>query len=105
MLVHYKKIEQGFLDAACRKYYGSPFLIPIIDTLELGQRVLLRRNHAIEPHNLRLFNLRNDFNLPQYRAHNALCDALTTAELFMALESEITPRSATRLKELLTGKH
>jgi len=101
MLVHFNKIEQGFLDAACRRLYGSPFLIPTIDTLALAQRVLVRRNHALEPHRLRLFNLRNDFKLPQYRAHNALGDALTTAELFLALEAEITPNGATRLKDLL----
>ena len=101
MLVHFNRIEQGFLDAACRRLYGSPFLIPTIDTLALAERVLLRRNHAIEPHRLRLFNLRSDFHLPQYKAHNALNDAVTTAELFLALEAEITPRGSTRLQDLV----
>lgn len=101
MLVHYNRIEQGFLNAACERYYGSPFLIPTIDTLALAERVLQRRNHAISPHQLRLFNLRSDFRLPEYKAHNALCDALTTAELFLALESEITPNGSTRLQDLI----
>jgi DNA polymerase-3 subunit epsilon len=101
MLVHYNKIEQGFLNAACQTFYGSPFVIPTIDTLELAQRVLSHRNHAIEPHQLRLFNLRKAFKLPIYKAHNALGDALTTAELFLVLEGEISPRSATRLKDLI----
>jgi len=100
MLVHFNQIEQGFLNAACQKFYGSPFLIPIIDTLALAQRVLSHRNHAIEPHRLRLFNLRDDFKLPNYKAHNALLDSLTTAELFLVLEAEITPNSATTLKNL-----
>jgi DNA polymerase III subunit epsilon len=101
MLVHYKKIEQGFLNAACQKLYGSPFIIPTIDTLFLSQRVLEKRNHSLEPNQLRLFNLRDSFYLPAYKAHNALNDAMTTAELFLMLEGEISPNSSTPLKRLL----
>lgn len=101
MLVHYNRIEQGFLDAACRRLYGSPFLIPTIDTLQLAHRVLSLRNHAVEPARLRLFNLREDFKLPRYKAHNALCDALTTAELFLALEGEISPSKPAKLTDLM----
>jgi DNA polymerase III subunit epsilon len=100
MLVHYKKIEQGFLNAACQKLYGSPFIIPIIDTLVLSQRVLEKRNHSLEPNQLRLFNLRDSFDLPAYSAHNALYDAMTTAELFMILEGEISPNNSSLLKSL-----
>ena len=101
MLVHFNKIEQGFLNAACQQFYGSPFLIPTIDTLALAQRVLSHRNHSIEPNRLRLFNLREDFKLPNYKAHNALLDALTTAELFLVLQAEIKPNAASALKELV----
>lgn len=101
MLVHYRKIEQGFLNAACQKLYGSPFIIPTIDTLVLSQRVLEKRNHSLEPNQLRLFNLRDSFELPAYKAHNALNDAMTTAELFMKLEGEISPNASTALKRLM----
>ena len=40
---------------------------------------------------LRLFNLRPRYNLPRYKAHNALSDAIATAELFMALAAEMAP--------------
>ena len=69
MIVHYSPIEQNFIDAACRRLYGAPFVAPIIDTLEIAQRVFERRNHLIQPGDLRLFNLRPRYNLPQYRAH------------------------------------
>ncbi len=91
ILVHYKSIEQNFIDAACRRLYGAPFIIPIIDTLPIAQRLLELRNHTIQPGNLRLFNLRDMYGLPKYRAHNALYDALTTAELFLAMAAEIAP--------------
>lgn len=91
MLVHYSAIEQNFLNAACRQFYGAPFVTPTIDTLEIGQRVFERRNHLIQPGDLRLFNLRPRYNLPLYKAHNAFCDALATAELFLAMADNLYP--------------
>lgn len=102
MLVHYAMIEQNFLDAACRKLYGTPFVIRTIDTLMLAQRLFEIRNHTIQPGNLRLFNLRPQYNLPQYKAHNALSDALATAELFLAMAAEMYPRQTNfRLERFL----
>jgi DNA polymerase-3 subunit epsilon len=92
MLVHYASIEQDFIDAACRKLYGAPFMVRTIDTLVLAQRLFERRNHTIQPGDLRLFNLRPRYNLPNYKAHNALSDALATAELFLAMAAEMVPR-------------
>ncbi|MBL3591466.1 MAG: 3'-5' exonuclease [gamma proteobacterium endosymbiont of Lamellibrachia anaximandri] len=92
MLVHYASIEQNFIDAACRRLYGTPFVIPTIDTLILAQRRFERRNHTIQIGDLRLFNLRPRYNLPMYKAHNALSDAVATAELFLAMAAESAPR-------------
>ena len=103
MLVHYAAIEQNFLSTACRRLYGAPFVIPVIDTLLLAQRIFERRNHTIQAGDLRLFNLRPRYNLPNYKAHNALNDALATAELFLALAAEMVPRpSQCRLSHFLT---
>lgn len=104
MVVHYSPIEQNFLDAACRKLYGAPFVVPIIDTLEIGQRVFERRNHLIQPGDLRLFNLRPRYNLPQYKAHNALSDALATAELFLAMADNLYPEQRCPLGEFLSKR-
>lgn len=101
MLVHFSRIEQLFIDAACRRFYGAPFVIPIIDTLKLGQRVFERRNHTIQPGDLRLFNLRPRYNLPHYKAHNALNDALSTAELFLAMAAEMSGDSC-RMSNFIT---
>jgi DNA polymerase-3 subunit epsilon len=92
MLVHYASIEQNFMSAACKKLYGAPFIIPTIDTLVLAQRLFEHRNHTVQTGDLRLFNLRPRYNLPNYKAHNALSDALATAELFLAMAAEIVPR-------------
>lgn len=103
MLVHYSAIEQRFINAACERLFGAPFVIPIIDTLVLAQRIFERRNHTIQPGDLRLFNLRPRYNLPNYKAHNALSDALATAELFLAMASEMVPQpNHCQLKRFLT---
>jgi DNA polymerase-3 subunit epsilon len=103
MLVHYAPIELNFINAACQKLYGAPFVIPTIDTLVLAQRLFERRNHTVQPGDLRLFNLRPRYNLPNYKAHNALSDALATAELFLAMAAEIAPRpSQCQLSRFLT---
>ena len=104
IVVHYSPIEQKFLDAACRKLYGAPFVVPIIDTLEIAQRVFERRNHLIQPGDLRLFNLRPRYNLPQYKAHNALSDALATAELFLAIADNLYPKQPCPLGEFLSKR-
>jgi len=103
MLVHYSRIEQQFIDAACRRLYGTAFVIPIIDTLVLAQRVFERRNHNIQVGDLRLFNLRPRYNLPHYKAHNALSDALSTAELFLAMAAEMAPGRHCRLGDFITS--
>ena len=102
MLVHYKNIEQNFIDAACRRLFGAPFVIPTIDTLALAARVFERRNHTVQAGDLRLVNLRPRYNLPRYKAHNALSDALATAELFLAMAAEMDPGPDCRLSSFLT---
>lgn len=103
MLAHYARIEQNFINAACRELYGVPFVIRTIDTLVLARRLFEIRNHTIQHGNLRLFNLRPQYNLPQYKAHNALSDALATAELFLAMAAEIYPKQKNcRLERFLT---
>lgn len=104
MVAHYAVIEQGFLNAACERVYGAPFVAPVIDTLVLGQRIFERRNHLIQPHDLRLFNLRPRYNLPQYKAHNALSDALATAELLLAMGDDLYPNRPCPLRALLHGR-
>lgn len=88
MLAHHAVIEQEFLNLACRRLYGAPLIIPTIDTLALMQRRYYAQDLPIRDGELRLFNLRKKYNLPRYRAHNALSDAVATAELFLAISAE-----------------
>lgn len=84
MLVHYARIEREFLQQACLELYGIAPSFPMIDTLAIAKRRLDKKDVAYDPSQLRLGALRKNYQLPQYFAHNALNDAIATAELLLA---------------------
>jgi DNA polymerase-3 subunit epsilon len=102
MLVHNARVEQGFINKICQTLYGSDFVIPIIDTQFLAKRSLDRSNQHYKNNDLRLFNLRKNFNMPAYKAHNALMDAIATAELFLAMVNNIAPNKNGKLADFLS---
>lgn len=90
LLAHYAVLEQGFLAAACERVWQGPFVCAVADTMEI-QRGLLSRGFHDEPAPgaLRLWAARARHGLPVYRAHDALVDALSCAELFLAQVAEL----------------
>jgi len=85
---HHAATEFHFLSRACRQLFGAPFVGPVIDTLALEARTMRRDGQQPQRGDLRLGGARTRRGLPRYRAHNALIDALATAELFLAQASE-----------------
>ena len=75
--------------------------MPVIDTQVLAKRRFERNNVPYQGKDLRLFNLRKSFNLPVYKAHNALLDAIATAELFLLMVKNFAPDSNIRLAKFL----
>jgi DNA polymerase-3 subunit epsilon len=101
MLVHFARIEKNFLQRACKQIYGLAPVFPIIDTLVVAKRRLDKRGLPYEPAELRLSNIRDWHQLPHHYAHNALNDALATAELLMAEIELIDGNRSLPLKSLL----
>ncbi|MFT4764918.1 MAG: DNA polymerase-3 subunit epsilon [Oleispira sp.] len=90
VVVHYRYIEREFFRTAMAELLQKNFLFPLIDTLELEAQYL-RRNRSLGARffnkqlpSLRLLYARERYNLPAYENHNALVDALATAELLQA---------------------
>lgn len=102
LLAHNAKVETSFINKVCQSLYQCDFIIPVIDTQQLAKRSLDRQNKAYKSNDLRLFNLRKQYNMPAYKAHNALMDAIATAELFLAMVEQISPGKNARLKEFLS---
>ena len=101
MIAHYAQIEFSFLRAACQSIYHGEFIMPVVDTYIIAKRWLERRQRVYSSGDLRLYNLRDKYNLPQYRAHNALYDALSAAELFTAQVAETTSGKPVPLKHFM----
>ncbi len=84
MIAHHARIERGFLSAASQQLYKCKLPMRVVDTQELALRTFERRQIAFKGSDLRLHALGDRYNLPRYGAHNALSDALSAAELFIA---------------------
>ena len=101
MLVHFARIERQFLQQACLALYGIAPPFPIIDTLMLAKRQLDKKDIAYDPSDLRLSALRHKHGLPNHFAHNALNDAIATAELLMVQVSNMENNNQLTLQDLL----
>jgi DNA polymerase III subunit epsilon len=94
MIAHVAWVERAFLTKALRRQGVRP-RGPILDTFELGRVLSHQRD---EGHSSRtLDELAEYLHLPVYRRHHALGDALTTAQVFIALathlDDEFAPES------------
>jgi DNA polymerase-3 subunit epsilon len=93
LVVHCRDIERQFLNGALRPRIGEAIEFPVIDTMELEARLHRHQprgwlNWAMGRYpqqvSIRLADSRRRYNLPRYRPHHALTDALASAELLQA---------------------
>ena len=82
LIAHHAHIESHFLNQACMRLYGSRIMLPVVDTLAIEAKKLPAEQHV--QNNLNLNVCCKRYNLPRYRLHDALSDALSCGELFLA---------------------
>ena len=100
LVVHHAGLDKSLLDRICREHYSEKLLVPMIDTLALEHRQRKRRHHLGDNGSLRLPDLRKHYNLPRYRGHNCLTDAVATAELLIAMVASREQHQKTTLADL-----
>lgn len=100
LVVHHAGLDKALLDRMCRMHFGAPLLVPVVDTLALEHRRQSRRHHVDERRSLRLSDLRDEYRLPRYAAHDCLVDAIATAELLIAMVAHSDGADATCLCDL-----
>jgi DNA polymerase-3 subunit epsilon len=94
LVVHVAEVDQAFLDAAMRRIWGCPLNATVLDTARMAA-ALNRRLHLARPlgrrpgTSLRLADLARAHGLPVHPEHDPLHDALTTAQLFLALATRL----------------
>jgi DNA polymerase III subunit epsilon len=87
LVAHVAWVERGFLDSAFRPA-GLRVPKPVLDTAVLARRVL-RIDGGGEGEAIPLAAAADRLGLPVHRPHHADGDALTTAQLFIALASQL----------------
>jgi DNA polymerase-3 subunit epsilon len=103
LLVHNARIDVGFLRRAferCDRSWPRP---RVVDTVDLLVR-LLKKQRFVDPAAgerppvLNLSAARRELGLPDYQAHDALTDAIATAELFLVLRRRLNARTLRDLR-------
>ena len=87
MVAHVASIEAGFLGVALGDR-GIELTNPVVDTAALARELFrLRRRPGPDPPSLG--TLASALGLPVHRPHEADGDALTTAQVFLALATHL----------------
>jgi DNA polymerase-3 subunit epsilon len=100
LVFHNAALDMAFLNRLSRRYCDAPLLMPVVDTLRLEEMLMHRAEVPIQSGSLRLQACRDRYNLPVYPAHNALLDAMATAELLIAHAKHRGGREHLRLRDL-----
>ncbi|HTW41762.1 MAG TPA: exonuclease domain-containing protein [Solirubrobacteraceae bacterium] len=101
-VAHVAAIERGFLRPALRRL-GVRLRRPMIDTSVLGLVWLYERDGSA-PRHTSLSALADTLGLPAHRPHDALGDALTTAQAFVALAAHLDARRAETVRSLISAE-
>jgi DNA polymerase-3 subunit epsilon len=92
LVLHHAPLDLGFLRRAYRRAGARWPRPPVVDTVTLLQR-LERRRQFLHPHPTPLPKAlgaaRASLGLAAHHEHNALADALATAELFLVLRARL----------------
>jgi DNA polymerase III subunit epsilon len=92
LVAHSAAVERAFLGAALRRQ-NIRLREPVLDTALLGRLLMLERAESTPPV-LSLSQLAAALGLPVHNPHHALGDALTTAQVFLAVASHLEKRGA-----------
>lgn len=84
LVVHHAPMELGFLKPAWQVEGLSEFSVHWLDTLAIERGRAHRSQQPIQEGGFRLAASRARYGLPEYQGHDALTDALATAELLLA---------------------
>ncbi len=102
---HFVGIDMAFLNRTCKRVLGGYIQNPSVDTMRLARGYIEGRGvygygHTDQSISYRLEDLTNRFNLPRFKPHDALEDAMQTAYLFLFLLKKLKKGGIQTLKQL-----
>jgi DNA polymerase-3 subunit epsilon len=107
LVVHVAQIDVGFLNRALDVRYRTRLRGPILDTARLAltlherAQILGEASRHLPDPAIQLRALAGNLGLPVHAEHDALSDALTTAQLFLAQASRLERQGSSTLRALL----
>ncbi len=101
LIFHNQQLDWGFLRIAFNKAGLLHKPLAILDTMNIEHKRLARQGHVIAQDSLTLSSCRERYRLPEYNCHNALTDAMATAELFLAQANQISRGKQLLVKHLM----
>lgn len=105
MVGHFVELDMGFLNKATRRLMGGTLANPAIDTIRMARRyrqILLGPFGEEDDHSVSyvLEDLAREYNLPMFKPHDALEDAIQTAYLFLFLLKKFRKGGLLTLKDI-----
>jgi DNA polymerase-3 subunit epsilon len=100
LIAHHARVELGFLKQAFAQLGKRWTRPPVVDTVRLIWKWASKKRFLGGIHGDPTVNLaeaRAEFGLPPYPSHDALTDAVATAELFLALRARLAARTLSDL--------
>ena len=101
LVAHNASLDLAYLNRVSRREFNAPVLMPVVDTMLQERALMERRDQAIRQGDLRLQSCRDRYGLPPFPAHNAMLDALATAELLLAMAAHRSVGEPISLGQLL----
>ncbi|KID55009.1 hypothetical protein JF50_24625 [Pseudoalteromonas luteoviolacea] len=101
LVCHNASLDWGFIQKYFVQHGLSVKPKAIVDTLKLERKRLLRAQEVIRQDQLTLPACRVRYGLPAYQNHNALSDALATAELLLAQVGQLDSQKTIKLSKLV----
>lgn len=96
-VMHHAGLDVSFLKAACARCMDVVPGFIVLDTLRIEYRQRTRRGMPVKDGDLQLGRMRQAYGLPRYAGHNALTDAIATAELLLAIAAVCASRAPLEL--------
>lgn len=84
LIAHYSPLELGFLKSLWQTQTMPALAFDWLDTMQMEMQRRTRTQEVIQEGGFRLGPCRERYGLPDYPGHDALTDAMATAELFLA---------------------
>jgi len=102
---HHLPLDMHFLNKATKKVMGGTLSNPGVDTMRMAQgykRVQLGHYHEHNPREIsyNLDDLGQEYDLPRFKPHDALEDALQTAYLFLYFIKKFRKGGLVTLKDI-----